>query len=56
MKPKIKDDHNVLQMMALSWQLPGILQVVAGAAAILTHEIIGDSSENEDSHKEIVTY
>lgn len=42
MKPKIKNDHNVLQLMALSWQLRGILQTVSGAV-VLIHEIIGDS-------------
>ena len=54
MKPKIKNDHNVLQMMALSLHLSWILEAVAGV--VLIPEINGDCSENEDSHKKVAWY
>jgi hypothetical protein len=52
MKPKILSDRNVLQMMALSWQL---LQAVA-ESMVPSYEINGNCSVNEDRHKEVVTY
>jgi hypothetical protein len=52
MKPKILNDHNVLQMMALSWQL---LQAVA-ESLVLSSETNGDCSMSENRHNEVPRY
>lgn len=52
MKLKILNDRNVLQMMTLSWRL---LQAVP-ESMVLSHEINGDCSVNEDGHKEVATH
>jgi hypothetical protein len=53
MKLKILNDRNVLQVMALSWQL---LQAVTGSI-VLSYEINGDCSiANEGRYGEAFAY
>jgi hypothetical protein len=54
MKPKVKDDLNVLQLMAMVNQLPWILQRIAIAEDAQFNKINGDLFEIKIDYKEEV--
>ena len=54
MKPKVKDDLNVLQLMAMVNQLPWILHTIARALAGPFDKINGDLFEIKIDYKEEV--